>query len=153
VQSVLGSALAALGDRLFWATLRPLATCVGVLGVLTASWMGAVAFWITYNVFHLGLRWRGVAWGYREGPAVLGPSLRGRLEGWTSGLAALGAILVGVIVAELLVPHGTPDRMTAQMTLSGGLVFGLITSQRPRPSPTQWALGLGVLCAIAGWWG
>ena len=42
-----------------------------VLVALTASWWGAVAFWVTYNVFHLGLRSQGVRWGYREGPAVL----------------------------------------------------------------------------------
>src|SRR4029077_7099953 len=80
VKSVLGSALAALGDRLFWFTLRPFAACLGVLLALGGSWVGALALWVCYNAVHLTLRYRGVRWGYRQGPAVLGEGLRERLE-------------------------------------------------------------------------
>ena len=71
VKGVLGSALAALGDRLFWFTLRPFAACVGLLLAVRGSWVGALAMWLVYNLVHLGMRWRGVGWGYRSGPAVL----------------------------------------------------------------------------------
>ncbi len=151
VKSALGAALAALGDRLFWFTLRPVAACVGVLLVLSGFRLGALVMWACYNFVHLGLRVAGVGWGYREGPQVLGATLRGRLEELVRGLSALGAALIGLIVATVLVPKGDPRPLVVQATLAAGLVLGLLTAQRARPSPTEWALGVGALCIVAAW--
>jgi mannose/fructose/N-acetylgalactosamine-specific phosphotransferase system component IID len=151
VKNVLGSALAALGDRLFWFTLRPFAACLGVALAASGSRWGALVFWVCYNLLHLGLRGFGVERGYRAGPEVLGGSLRGRLEGVTRLLCITGTALVGVVVAILLVPTGEPRGLVFQVALAGGLTVGLVTAQRARPSPTQWALGVGVLCLTAAW--
>jgi len=151
VKSALGSSLAALGDRLFWLTLRPVAACVGLVFAISGRWFGALAMWACYNWIHLGLRFAGVEWGYREGPDVLGTPLRARLEELVRGLSALGAALVGLIVATVLVPGGEPRPMVFQAALAGGLVLGMLTAQRARPSPTEWALGIGMLCIVAGW--
>lgn len=151
VKTVLASALAALGDRLFWFTLRPFAACLGVLLALSGSWVGAAALWVCYNAIHLTLRVRGVGWGYRQGPAVLGQGLRERLEGMVRLISRLGAALVGVLVAALLVPAGDPQGVAFQATLAGGLALGLLTAQAVRPSPTQYALGVGALCLAAVW--
>ncbi|HEY3215405.1 MAG TPA: PTS system mannose/fructose/sorbose family transporter subunit IID [Candidatus Eisenbacteria bacterium] len=151
VKGVLGSALAAVGDRLFWSTLKPFAACLGVLFALSWSWFGAIVFWLSYNAVHLGLRWRGVAWGYREGPAVLSGALRRRLEKLVRRLSLMGSGLVGVLIAALLVPGGEPRSLAFQTTLVAGLMFGLLAALRSRPSPTQWALGLGALCLVATW--
>ncbi len=151
VKIVLGSALAALGDRLFWFTLRPLVACLGVLLALDGSWMGALVLWVCYNAVHLTLRFRGVAWGYQQGPGVLGQGLRGRLERAVRSLSTMGAAAVGVVVAALLVPGGEPQSLPFQATLAGGLALGLLTAQRARPSPTHWALGAGALCLAAVW--
>src|SRR5262249_39118910 len=60
VKSVLGSSAAALGDPLFWFTLRPFAACLGVLlAPLGLPW-GALALWLCYNIVHLGVRLLGV---------------------------------------------------------------------------------------------
>ena len=152
VKTVLGSALAALGDRLFWFTLRPFAACLGVLLALGGSWVGALAMWVCYNAVHLTLRYRGVAWGYRQGPGVLGQGMRERLERLVDSLAVLGAALVGVVVAAVLVPGGEPQSLAFQATLAGGLVLGLLTAQYPRPSPTLYALGVGALCLVVAWY-
>jgi PTS system mannose-specific IID component len=151
VKGVLGSALAAVGDRLFWFTLRPLAACLGVACAVRGSWAGAVVLWLTYNVVHLTVRFYGVPWGYRLGPAVLGPDARKRFDRLVQVLATMGAAAVGATVAVILVPGGTPRSVTFQVTLLGGLTLGLLTALRPRPSPTEWALGVGALCIIAGW--
>ena len=151
VKLMLGSALAALGDRLFWFTLRPFVACLGVLFALNGSWVGAAALWVCYNAVHLTLRFRGVGWGYRQGPEVLSGGLRGRLERSVRSLSTLGAALVGVVVAALLVPGGSPQRLPFQATLAGGLALGLLTAQHARPSPTHWALGAGALCLVAAW--
>jgi mannose PTS system EIID component len=151
VKSALGASLAALGDRLFWFALRPAAACVGVLLVLGGHRLGALAMWACYNLLHLGLRVAGVGWGYREGPAVLGSALRPRLEALVRGLGSLGAVLVGLIVAVALVPGGEARPLPYQASLAAGLVLGVITAQRARPSPTEWALGAGALCLVAAW--
>jgi mannose/fructose/N-acetylgalactosamine-specific phosphotransferase system component IID len=151
VKAVLGSSLAALGDRLFWFTLRPFAACAGLLCAVNGGWAGALALWTCYNVVHLGVRGAGVWWGYREGPQVLGEALRRRLERLVGVLATLGAAAIGLIVAMLLAPGGEPRPVVFQATLAAGLALGLFAAQRARPSPTEWALGFGALCVIAGW--
>jgi PTS system mannose-specific IID component len=151
VKGVLGSALAALGDRLFWFTLRPFSACVGLLFAARGSWSGAVMMWIVYNLLHLGMRWRGVSWGYRSGPGVLGNGLRSALERLIDRIATLGAVLVGVLTALLLVPQGEPREITFQVLLMAGLVLGLLTAARARPTPSQWALGLGAMAVVSAW--
>lgn len=151
VKTLLGSALAALGDRLFWFTLRPFVACLGVLLALGGSWVGALALLVCYNAVHLTLRLRGVAVGYRLGAEVLSGGLRGRLERAVRTTSTFGAALVGLVVAALLVPRGMPQSLPFQATLAGGLTLGLITAQHARPTPTQWALGAGALCMAAAW--
>jgi PTS system mannose-specific IID component len=151
VKGVLGSALAALGDRLFWFTLRPFAAALGVLLAAGGSPWGAAAMWCCYDSLHLTLRLTGVGIGYRAGPAVLGGALRTRLETVVRRLALIGCGVLGILVATLLLPPGEPRRVAWQAALLGGLLFGSIAALRSRPSPTQWALGLGVLCLAAAW--
>jgi PTS system mannose-specific IID component len=150
VKSALGAALAAIGDRLFWFTLRPFAACLGVLFAVLGSPFGAIALLLSYNAVHLVLRFAGVGIGHAEGPAVLGGGLRDRLEALVRHLGLLGSVLIGVLVAALLAPGGEPASLTFQATLIGGLLFGILAALRSRPSPTQWALGLGALCLLVG---
>jgi len=152
MKSLLGSSLAALGDRLFWFTLRPFAACLGIALVLLGHTWGAVALWLVYNVVHLTVRWLGVRWGYADGPAVASGPLRSRLEGLIGTFGRAGALLVGVIMACLMVPSGEPRSATFQLLLAGGLALGLAGSQRARPSPTEWALGIAALALLLGWW-
>lgn len=151
IKAVLGSSLAALGDKLFWFSLRPFAACLGVCLALAGSPLAAPALWLCYNAFHLGLRGLGVAWGYRRGPEVLGPELRGRLQGLTRGVSVAGTMLAGVTVAVALVPGGTPRPFDQQILLTGGLAFGLLAAQRARPSPTEWALVAGAASLLYTW--
>jgi PTS system mannose-specific IID component len=151
VKAALGSALAALGDRLFWFTLRPFAACLGVILALGGSRTGALVMWLCYNVVHLWIRWRGVAWGYRRGPGVLGEGLRESLEKLVRRLGTLGSVLVGILMAMLLVPGGAPRSVPFQMLMVAGLLVGLLTAPRARPTPSQWALGLGALAAVVAW--
>ena len=149
VKSVLGSTAAALGDPLFWFTLRPFAACLGVLLAPAGPVQGALALWLCYNIVHLGVRALGVGWGYRLGPAVLSDPLRHRIMLLTRWLGVLGAGLTGVIVATMIVPAGLPRPVVFQVSLIAGLGVGLVGAQRGRPSPTEWALGVGALCLLS----
>lgn len=151
IKHALGSSLAALGDRLFWFTLRPFAATLGVLVALVVGPWGAAVMWVCYNTVHLGVRTLGVGWGYRGGPAAFDAGLRGRFEALARSLATLGAGLVGVLTAWLLAPGGLPQPMVAQAALAAGLGLGFFTAQRARPSPTEWALGVGALCLAVTW--
>ena len=151
VKSVLGSSLAALGDRVFWFTLRPFSACLGMaLAVLGFPW-AAVAQWLVYNALHQGVRFWGVRLGYRDGPAAAGGVLRRRLEFLATALARGGALLVGFLVAAIMVPDGYPRPVGQQLLLVGGLALGLVAAQRPRPSPTEWALGAGAIMLTMAW--
>jgi mannose/fructose/N-acetylgalactosamine-specific phosphotransferase system component IID len=154
LKSALGSTLAALGDRLFWFSLRPFAAAVGVLLALAhpeRAW-GAIALWLCYSVPHLGLRFGGVLWGYEAGPGALTAAFRERLERAVRILAVLGCAVLGVAFAWALAPGGEPRPIAVQSALAGGLGFGLVTAQRARTSPTRWALALGVIgLALALW--
>jgi PTS system mannose-specific IID component len=153
VKAALGSALAALGDRLFWFSLRPFAAALGVLVALArpeSPW-GALVLWLVYALPHLAVRSLGVGWGYAQGPAVLGGTLRRRFELAVLALAYAGCVVVGVLVAFALTPGGEIRPIAVQSALAAGLGLGMLSAQRARPSPTQWALGLGVLILLAAW--
>jgi hypothetical protein len=153
LKAVLGSTLAAIGDRLFWFTLRPFASAIGVLLAMVYpqhAW-GALSLWLVYAVPHLALRFRGVAWGYVEGPSILSGAFRANLENAMRWLAVLGCVVLGIMLAWALAPAGEPRPIAVQCALAGGMGLGLLTAQRARPSPTRWALVLGILGLWLAW--
>jgi mannose PTS system EIID component len=151
IKSVLGSSLAALGDRVFWLTLRPFTACLGVALAL-GGWPWAAALqWIAYNLAHQTVRLSGVRWGYREGPAVAAGPIRLRLEQLMRLAQIAGSAVIGIIVAMLLVPGGVPRSVSFQIDLAIGLTVGLLAASRARPSPTEWALGFGAIALAVGW--
>ncbi len=150
VKSVLGSSLAALGDRLFWFTLRPFAACIGIVLTLLGSVWGALAMWLIYNALHLSVRLLGVRWGYNAGPAVASGPLRSRLESVVGFCGRGGALVCGVIMASLMVPGGNPSSPGFQLLLAAGLALGLMVAPRARPSPTEWALLVGGSALLVG---
>ncbi|MBI4365064.1 MAG: PTS system mannose/fructose/sorbose family transporter subunit IID [Candidatus Latescibacteria bacterium] len=109
----LASPLAALGDPLFWVTLRPLAGLVGILGmaflppadpsgpdprVLVCPLLAL----LTYNAVALPFRVAGVPRGYAlaDDPVTLLRSLK--LAGWKQVLDRVGAFGYGTLAALVL---------------------------------------------------
>ncbi|HET9251477.1 MAG TPA: PTS system mannose/fructose/sorbose family transporter subunit IID [Candidatus Eisenbacteria bacterium] len=106
----LASPLAALGDPLFWLTLRPLAGLVGVLAILLFEPPVAnevdlrvlacpLLTLLTYNAVALPFRIAGVARGYADAdrPGALVRSLR--LSEWRVALERAGAVAFGALIA------------------------------------------------------
>jgi mannose/fructose/N-acetylgalactosamine-specific phosphotransferase system component IID len=151
IKNAMGSSLAAIGDRMFWFTLRPLSALIGALIATASPLLGALALLLCYNAVHQTLRVLGISWGYDLGPSVLGPELRRGLERFIRFGSLLGVAACGALVAALLVPGGSPSTLQFQLLLAAGLVLALVATGRVRPSPTEWALGVTVLSCAGAW--
>ena len=122
------------------------------IALALAGWPWAAAVqWLTYTLAHQTVRLAGVRWGYREGPAIAAGPLRRRLEQLMRLAAIAGSGVIGIIVAMLLVPGGMPRSVPFQLDLAVGLTVGLLAASRARPSPTEWALGFGVIALVVAW--
>ncbi len=72
LKELLISPLGALGDQLFWFTLKPVSLTVGALGIALFDSVGlkvaAIGFaFLLYNIPHLYLRYIGIVEGYHHG--------------------------------------------------------------------------------------
>lgn len=147
----IGGPVAALGDRLLWGTLRPLALTLGVLVALRAPVLGALLMLAVYNVPQLAWRARGLARGLAVGPEALRDITGARFARWTEALAAFWALAAGALATLLLFERALagPLRWTALWLLLAG-VSALLTARR-RTSPTVLAalgLAVGLLLAL-----
>ncbi|MGE5177292.1 MAG: PTS system mannose/fructose/sorbose family transporter subunit IID [Hyphomicrobiales bacterium] len=110
VKRSMASPLAAMGDPLFWVTLRPLAGLAGVLALALLPppatgdpdvrvLLCPLALLLTYNAVALPFRLRGVARGYAaaDRPGALLRSLP--LLAWNAFLERAGAFAFGALVA------------------------------------------------------
>ena len=149
VKAALGAGLAAVGDSLFWTTLRPLAAMLGVLWFLEGSRLGPILFLLLYNSFHLYARFRGVFLGAGMGLAVVQAWLSRRLTRVRALLQLLGvfgaATLVTSCLAFLSPAHGRPG----WLALAFGMLVGVLWTERRRVSPS--AVGLAIFTASLVW--
>ncbi len=63
--------LGAVGDRIFWRLVKPLAALFGFAAALYSPLAGVVLFLLLYNLPHFYVRIKGVVSGYRGGMPVL----------------------------------------------------------------------------------
>lgn len=150
MKRALASPLAALGDPLFWVTLRPLA---GLLGVLTVAifprpsagdpdlrvLLCPLVAILTYNAVALPYRLSGVSRGYdlADRPDVLLRSLRlSELKTFLerAGSFAYGALLVlfatGLDVPSAVWGHGAGGRVLEVVPLLLGAAIGFFGMRR-----------------------
>jgi len=70
MRRVLEGPLAATGDAIFWAGLRPLAGLAGAIAAWQGGALGPIGFAIVYNAIHLTVRLGGVFWGYTKAERI-----------------------------------------------------------------------------------
>lgn len=125
------SAFAAWGDRLFWGTLRPAATGLGVLLVLLAGAWGAVAWLIVYNAAHLHHRYHGLSEGYRHGPGVASRVAGSSLRRLPDRIRPIGLVSVGALIpVSLSAGKSAFGWPLAAVFLATGLVMALVLHRR-----------------------
>lgn len=95
-------AYGAIGDSFFWGSIRPLASCIGVLASLLWGMWGPVAFLIVYNVFHLLMRWYGLKKGYSLGEGVVSYIKSLELPKWSLRFRYLASGVLGAASALLV---------------------------------------------------
>ncbi len=89
----------AIGDSFFWGSVRPLASCLGVLcAMLWGLWCIPV-FLVFYNAFHLWMRWDGLMKGYMLGEGVVGYVISLELPKWSIRLRYASAAVLGIFFA------------------------------------------------------
>jgi mannose PTS system EIID component len=105
VKSTMAGPLAAIGDSLFWASLRPFA---GLLGVSIIIWgegnmklLGPVVFLLLYNAFHLHMRVVGFWQGYKMETKVIEMIKKIEAQRIIELTHLLGLIVLGAVVVFL----------------------------------------------------
>jgi PTS system mannose-specific IID component len=100
--------LAALGDNLFWATIRPYCGLLAVILVLTRAfpmegqyWLVPLIYLAVFNVPHLGVRLAGFVLGYKHGDQMALTLRRFNFQKVIRGLKLASTLLLGVLIVFL----------------------------------------------------
>lgn len=108
--------LAAVGDQLFWSTLRPLAALAGLLGGFLGPGLAAVLVVAVYNIPQGFFRAYGAARGYGEGvkgvAACVEVARRAAMVGRPVASVFLG-LLAGAVLLGFGDRHGTGGELIA----------------------------------------
>lgn len=88
--------LGALGDNLIWMNLRPSLLILGIILASTWGVVGALCFWLLYNVHQVYLRARGVFKGYVLGLNLVSDLRSGYYPNMIKWTSRIGAIFLGI---------------------------------------------------------
>lgn len=151
LKSSLSVPLAAMGDRFFWANLRPFSGLLGSLAALLSlaanrfEYAGALLFLALYNSFHLYYRAKGVVDGYKAGGeiAALIPGLRFMRLSWMVGW--LGAISTATLLAGLTYGWTNTWRKEALLLFPLIALGSGLLRERFHKRITEVAIGVGFL--------
>ena len=125
LRRLLEGPLAATGDAILWAGLRPLGGLVGAILAWIFGWVGPIAFLVLYNAVHLSVRVGGVFWGHARGERVH-EVLRARWVSRTRTALRWGIPVSGLV---LLVLASTVNGGAGWTVLPAALV-GLVLGRR-----------------------
>lgn len=106
-----GAPLGGIGDAMFWLTLLPICGGIGADLALQGSIMGAVLFFLLFNVVHFGLRFGLAHYAYRMGVAAI-PVIKANTRKVGHAASIVGMTVIGALVATY-VRLGTTLEITA----------------------------------------
>ncbi len=96
--------LGALGDQMFWGTIKPAAILIGVIAVLVSPNIYIFLYLfifllLIYNIPHLYIRFYGILEGYRKGLQVYKIISLERYKKYSAFYMGFGAISLGFVVS------------------------------------------------------
>ncbi|MFA7259559.1 MAG: PTS N-acetylgalactosamine transporter subunit IID [Aeromonas bestiarum] len=106
-----GAPLGGIGDAMFWLTLLPICGGIGADLALQGSIMGAVFFFLLFNLVHFGLRFGLAHYAYRMGVAAI-PLIKANTRKVGHAASIVGMTVIGALVATY-VRLGTTLEITA----------------------------------------
>jgi len=123
-------AYGAIGDSLFWASLRPLAAVIGVAFALHGFLWAPIVFFVIYNIPHIFIRGYGMVMGYRMGPgvvnAVKGLDIPARAQKIKAGILFVAGFLLSLLLSMVaLMMKGSFDILIFMIFISSVLGFYL----------------------------
>ena len=102
--------LGAIGDQLFWNSIKPAAAGLGVWLALTIGWLAIPVFLVIYNVPHLVIRARGIRDGYRKGFDIVSDLTMRKFQKWVDAIHYGGAVIAGLCTVAVLQWGARNDR-------------------------------------------
>lgn len=154
LKGAFGSALAGVGDALFWGTLRPFCAALAISVWLFAWTVGsghpvawaATTYLLAYNGPALWLRWSGVSLGYDMGEQLAVELKRFRWQERMRMFRWAGFALAAILCAcALVVPPWAPAASWWNVPL---LLAAILVRKLGYPTPRVYA-GSVVLCVLA----
>ena len=103
VKTALMGPLVGIGDSFFWGTLRIIAAGIGASLAAQGSILGAVLFFLMYNIPQLFVRYQGLKLGYKSGVSFLENMSQGGVIALLTEVAKiLGLVVVGSMCASMV---------------------------------------------------
>jgi mannose/fructose/N-acetylgalactosamine-specific phosphotransferase system component IID len=102
--------LGALGDQMFWGTIKPAAILLGVIVVLISQHINTflslfIVLLLLYNIPHLYIRYYGIVDGYKRGFEVYKIISLDRYKKYRSFYIGLGAASLGFVIGYLFLKY------------------------------------------------
>lgn len=92
--------LAAMGDSLFWGTIRLIAVGIGTSLTLQGNLLGLLFYILINNIPHYLMRYYGLFYGYKIGTSFLSKAMEsGIMKKITFGTSIVGLMAVGAMIA------------------------------------------------------
>ena len=125
--------LGAIGDKLFWGTIKPLAAMIGVLVTLFYGIVGPVVLFLIYNIPHIYLRYFGIMKGYNLGFDVVRELSKRKFEKYTKYLQLAGLVFVGFFIGLFFVWSGKNHGFSALIIFSVSMLisYPIIRLRKP----------------------
>ncbi len=121
-KDLLRGPLGALGDSLIWQNLRPTLLVLGIVLAERFGLLGALCFWLIFNLHQIYLRARALLKGYALGLAVSSDLNKGYLQNMTKWSGRLGGVLSGILLVSKLNQIGRHSQAS-----TGAILFFLFT--------------------------
>ncbi len=106
LKDLLISILGAIGDRIFWQTIKPVSLIFGALGILilpttNLKILHLILTFLIYNIPHFYLRYKGIVEGYQYGTDVYKVFKSERFENLRKFYTVIGGLTFGLFTAVL----------------------------------------------------
>ena len=129
--------LGAVGDKLFWQTIKPLTALLSVFTSLLLGFLGPIVLFVSYNIPHLYMRYYGIIRGYEMDFDIVRELSKRKYEKQYQILRSIGFVLLGLFIGYIIVFTGeTFDwSMVAFLFLVVSITWYFVKARKPISLP------------------